>query len=92
MSRLLKKSTKSTCIIKVNKTLKKTTQKSRRVLLYKFLLPLLQTQRSFQSINPLDKHEQLYAFQVFQSGRNKFYDQIILSTLGFHNGPAFIFL
>ena len=90
MSRLLKKSIKSRGIIKVNKMVKKIADKSDRVLLYKFLLQLMQTQRSYQSIHHLHKHEQLRAFQVFRYGHNKFYNQDIILTLGL--GPAFPFL
>ena len=77
MFRPLKKSIKNNGIIKVNKKVRKFADKSGRVLLNNFLLPLLRTQRSCQSTHPLHKHEQLRAFPVFRSGRSEFYGQNI---------------
>ena len=77
MSWLLKKSIKNNSITKLNIKEGKCTDKSGRVLLNKFLLALLWTQRSCQSTHPLHKHEQHRTLPVFRSGRNEFYDRNI---------------
>ena len=77
MSRPLKMSIKNNGIIKVNKNVRKFTDKSDRVLLNNFLLSLLRTQQLCQSTHPLHKHEQLRTFPVFCFNPNEFYDQNI---------------
>ena len=78
MSKLFEKSIKNNGIIKVNKKIRKVTDKSGHVLLKNSLLPLLWIQRSCKSTHPLQKQEQFRGFSVFCSGRNEFYDQNIL--------------
>ena len=78
MSKALKKSTKNKGIIKVNKKVRKVTDKPGCVLLKDFLLLLFETQRSYYSNHPLHKYKQHRGFPVFRSGCNKLYDRNIL--------------
>ena len=93
MSKALKKSTKNKGIIKVNKKVRKVTDKSGCVLLKDFLLLLLGTQRSYWSNHPLHKYKQLRGFPVFRSGCNELYDQNILPCrlLGLVIGHSLLF-